>query len=483
MKRVLIALAAALASAVLLHFGTGLHPVAWLTWLAPLPVLLAAPRVGGGAAFAAGALAWLGGQLQWWPYFTGSLETPVPVAAGLLAGPALLYGLGVLLHRSLLARRRPLSAVLAVPALWVGVEYLMALAGPHGAWWSLAYTQADVLPVLQTASVAGVWGITFLLLLVPAAVAALLAPGATRRLPVAVTAGAMVALALAYGFARLGTGQDGGQRREVALISTDNPRDTAELDTPQGRDLLRRYRRAVDAAAARGAEIAVLPEKTFGTATARLPLARPGVAVVAGVALGTGATRTNSALAYPSGARYDKQHMIPGLESEFTPGSTLTMLGPTTTGLIVCKDLDFPWLVRQYRQAGATALLAPAWDFDDDAWLHSRMAMVRGVESGLSVARAARQGFLTVSDTRGRVLAEGRSGMPGVNTVFAALPQQGASTLYTGLGDWAAWSSVALLLIGLARLRVRRPAQDARTVQPSTGGPAGGAPVRAATDI
>ncbi|GAA2278050.1 hypothetical protein GCM10010149_21920 [Nonomuraea roseoviolacea subsp. roseoviolacea] len=457
MRRVLIPLAAALASAVLLGFGTGLHPVAWLTWLAPLPVLLAAPRVGGGPAFAAGALAWLGGQLPMWPYFTGSLEMPAPVAAGLLAVPALLFGGGVLLHRSLLARRRPLLAVLAVPALWVGVEHLMALAGPHGAWWSLAYTQADVLPVLQTASVTGVWGITFLLLLVPAAVSALLAPGATRRLPVAVTAGALVALALGYGFARLGTGQDGGPYREVALISTDDPRDTAELDSPQGRELLHRYAAAIGAAAARGAEVAVLPEKTFETGSARLPLARPGVAVVAGAALGTGATRTNTALAGPSGARYDKHHMIPGLESEFTPGHALTFLDRTTMGLIICKDLDFPGLVRRYRQAGATALLAPAWDFDDDAWLHSRMAVVRGVESGLSVARAARQGVLTVSDTRGRVLAEGRSGRPGVNTVLAALPRQGATTVYTGLGDWAAWASVAVLLVALAGLRTRRP--------------------------
>ncbi|WP_143078966.1 nitrilase-related carbon-nitrogen hydrolase [Nonomuraea pusilla] len=456
MKRVLIPLSAALASAVLLHFGTGLHPVAWLTWLAPLPVLLAAPRVRGGPAFAAGTLAWLGGQLRLWPYLTGTLEMPVAVTAGLLAGPALLFGLGVLLHRSLLARRRPLSAVLALPALWVGVEYLMALAGPHGAWWSLAYTQADVLPVLQTASVTGVWGITFLLQFVPATVAALLAPDAPRRLPVAVTGGALMALALAYGFARLGTGQEDEQHREVALISTDEPRDTGELDSPQGRDLLQRYGRAIDVAAARGAEIVVLPEKTFGVATARLPLARPGVAVVAGVALRTGTTRTNSALAGPSGDRYDKHHLIPGLESEFTPGRTLTFLGRTTMGLIICKDLDFPWLVRQYRQAGATALLAPAWDFDDDAWLHSRMAMVRGVESGLSVARAARQGVLTVSDTRGRVLAEGRSGKPGVTTVFAALPQQGAATVYTRLGDWAAWSSVAMLLIALGRLRTRR---------------------------
>ncbi|MEV4799544.1 nitrilase-related carbon-nitrogen hydrolase [Nonomuraea sp. NPDC049421] len=457
MKRLAIPLAAALASAVLLHFGTGLHPVAWLTWLAPLPVLLAAPRVSAGRAFGAGALAWLGGQLQLWPYFTGTILIPVPVAAGLLAGPALLYGLGVLLHRSLLARRRPLPAAIAVPALWVGVEYLMALAGPHGAWWSLAYTQADVLPVLQTASVTGVWGITFLLLLVPAAVAALLAPGQEHRRHVAVTTGALVALASAYGFARLGTGQDGERHRTVALISTDNPRDTQDLDSPQGRDLLHRYDQAIDAAAAGGAEIVVLPEKTFQADTPRLPPARPGVAVVAGVALDAGATQANTALATPTGARYDKHHLIPGLESDFTPGRALTFLDRTTMGLIICKDLDFPWLVRRYRQAGATALLAPAWDFDEDAWLHSRMAMVRGVESGLSVARAARQGVLTVSDTRGRVLAEGRSGDRGMNTVYAELPQQGASTVYTLLGDWAAWSSVALLLIALARLRTRHP--------------------------
>ncbi len=47
MKRLPAPLAAApaagLASAALLHLGTGLHPAPWATWLAPLPVLLAAP--------------------------------------------------------------------------------------------------------------------------------------------------------------------------------------------------------------------------------------------------------------------------------------------------------------------------------------------------------------------------------------------------------------------------------------------------------
>lgn len=41
--RALAALALA-TSAIAFFFGTGLHPIWWLTWLAPLPVLIAAPR-------------------------------------------------------------------------------------------------------------------------------------------------------------------------------------------------------------------------------------------------------------------------------------------------------------------------------------------------------------------------------------------------------------------------------------------------------
>ncbi|MFF5244247.1 hypothetical protein ACFY3V_08195 [Streptosporangium sp. NPDC000095] len=419
MERILLTLA----SAVLTHFGTGLHPVWWLTWLAPLPVLFLARRAGGGTAFVAGTLVWLVGQARMWPYFTGPLEMPPALAAAFIVGPALCYGLGVLLFRTLIVRGRPLLAASAVPAVWVTAEYGMSLAAPHGAWWSLAYTQADVLPVLQTASVTGVWGITFLLLFVPASVAVL-------RPRAVMVSGVLVALTLGHGLVRLATPADTGGRK-VALVATD--------DSEQ---LVRRYGEAVDAAVARGAEIVVLPEKVFKTVD--LPFARPGVEVVAGIAM-----ETNSAVSYPSGVRYDKHHMIPGVEREFRPGTGLAFLDGNRLGLIICKDLDFPGLVREYSKAGVAALLAPAWDFGEDARLHSRMAVLRGVESGLAVARAARGGWLTVSDGRGRILAERHTGTTGMTTVMATLPQEGSATLYTVLGDWAAWASAGLLLLAL----------------------------------
>ncbi|MFB9679480.1 nitrilase-related carbon-nitrogen hydrolase [Streptosporangium vulgare] len=445
MERILLPLALTLASAVLTHFGTGLHPVWWLTWLAPLPVLFLARRAGGGTAFAAGTLVWLAGQARMWPYFTGPLEMPPPLAAALIAGPALCYGLGVLLFRTLIVRGRPLLAAAAVPAVWVTAEYVMNLAGPHGAWWSLAYTQADVLPVLQTASVTGVWGITFLLLFVPASIAVL-------RPRAAVVSGVLVALTLGHGLARLATPADAGGRK-VALVATDG-----------SEDLVRRYGEAVDAAVARGAEIVVLPEKVFRTAG--LPFARPGVEVVAGIAM-----ETNSAVSYPSGVRYDKHHMIPGVERGYRPGTGLAFLDGDRLGLIICKDLDFPGLVREYGRAGVAALLAPAWDFGEDAWLHSRMAVVRGVENGLAVARAAREGRLTVSDGRGRIVAEGHSDRKGMTMVTASLPREGSATLYTTLGDWAAWASAGLLLLALgasARTRSSGPVSEGPTAGTAT---------------
>jgi hypothetical protein len=51
----------------------------------------------------------------------------------------------------------------------------------------------------------------------------------------------------------------------------------------------------------------------------------------------------------------------------------------------------FPALSRQYGKAGVGLLPVPALDFDD-GWLHSRMALLRGVENGMPMARVGSQG-------------------------------------------------------------------------------------------
>lgn len=101
--------------------------------------------------------------------------------------------------------------------------------------------------------------------------------------------------------------------------------------------------------------------------------------------------------------------------------------GEVRFGVAICKDMDFPALGRDY--AGVPLLLVPAWDFQRDAWLHSRMAILRSVESGFAMVRSARDGRLTVNDRYGRVLAEQQSNAGRPATLIADVPLDDAPTL------------------------------------------------------
>lgn len=71
-----------------------------------------------------------------------------------------------------------------------------------------------------------------------------------------------------------------------------------------------------------------------------------------------------------------------------------------------------------------------------DDWLHSRMAVLRGVENGFSEIRAAREGRLTISDCQGRVTSES-SASDGKESVLAGnVSLERRNTLYTRFGDW-----------------------------------------------
>ena len=96
-------------------------------------------------------------------------------------------------------------------------------------------------------------------------------------------------------------------------------------------------------------------------------------------------------------------------------------------------------------------MLVPAWDFVDDGWLHGRMAVMRGVESGFSIARSVKQGILTLTDDRGRVLAEKGSGeasaTPPFTILVGTIPVRNEPTFYARTGDWFAWLDIVLVFL------------------------------------
>ena len=152
-----------------------------------------------------------------------------------------------------------------------------------------------------------------------------------------------------------------------------------------------------------------------------------------------------------SPATYNKRHLLVGLE-QYTPGDSYTLLeGTPRIGLAICKDMDFHDTGHAYAARHVQLLLVPASDFTVDGWLHSRMAIMRGVESGFAIARAAHSGRLTLSDDRGRVLAEASSEKHNAELV-GELPLRETHTLYAQWGDWFAWLDLAglIVLLGLA---------------------------------
>jgi apolipoprotein N-acyltransferase len=382
------------------------------------------------------------------------------------------FAAAVLLFRTLVLRGAVWSALLALPSLWVALEYLRNVATPHGTAGSLAYSQLSFLPFLQLASITGPWGMTFVLLLFSSAVAIGLqlwrADSKTAFKVMAVGVGLTV-LVLLFGAVRLTMPQT--QMVRVGLIASDEKANAMVTDPGADTErLFHDYAGAAEKLVAGGAQAVVMPEKLgvtleHKTGKTDAPLQsiadKTGATIVAGVVHVDAPVKYNEARVYvPSESVkwYDKEHMLPPFESDLKPGTDLVLLPRQKQlwGVAICKDMDFANPARRYGREGAGLMLVPAWDFVVDAGWHGHIAVMRGVEDGFSIARAAKGGFLTVSDNRGRIVGEARSSSAPFATLLVDVPAQHSWTVYQRLGDWFAWVAIALfvfVLMQVVRLR------------------------------
>lgn len=473
-RHLALALLAIAITATLIFFGNGLDPLWPLMWFAPLPVLLLALRSSWRTTAITSALAMFLGCTNMWNYLHNVLGIPAAAWITLYATVSLIFAASILLFRALALRGAPWSALLAFPALWVCSEFLRNLTTPHGTAGSVAYSQLNFLPILQLASITGPWGISFLLLLFPSAFALAwhLHRGAPKQaIRIVASSLGVIALALIFGIARLATPTP-QQQVSLGLIAHDG-NITSEGATTE--TLFHNYSDQAEKLAARGAQVIVLPEKlgvvtdpTRSDTIFQSIADKTGSTVIAGMVRISGPeepkAKYNEARIYTPSTpvlTYDKHHMLPPFESDLKPGTTITLLSkPSQTwGVAICKDMDFTPLARENGNAGVGLLLVPAWDFNVDRAFHGHIAIMRGVEDGFTIARAAKGGYLTVSDSRGRILAETRSDSAPFASLIAEAPTVHASTLYLLLGDWFAWFSLAALCFTLLQLyRVSRTA-------------------------
>lgn len=453
-------------SGLLMFFSMGLAgPVApgigvlWAVALvAPVPVLWFAFRAKRGwAAFLAAFAAYALGVCNIIPAYAGVLPPLVLVLAVLT--PALGFALAATVARFVMRRVAPVSAVIAFACLWTGFDYLLSL-GPNGAAASPAYAQVGMPAMLQIASVVGLWGISFVAGVFAAGVAMF---AVTKDRTIAALALGVLALNLGYGAYRIQTAPT-GPTVAIGLAADDSlvPLRFKE-DGDSALKVVKAYTDAGKTLAQQKATLIVFPERTAvlkpewrGFANAELEtLAHDGrTAVVMGFDDRDPPRRNVAQYYFPNGSApigYAKRHLVPGLETVFQPGAKSFMTSDFT-GVAVCKDMDFPASIRTEAILQPTLYAVPAWDFDKDGAWHAKLAILRGVENGFAVARAANNGLLSVSDAYGRVIAAKATAGNGMVTLRADVARGPGRTPYAGIGDGLAYIALAmsLLLLGVA---------------------------------
>lgn len=435
---------ATLISGTLFAVSLDVGPMGPLALLAPIPLLLyalSAPRAWHAALAAAVARAL--GMTGLVLVYGGIL--PLPALLSWIGISALVFSLVVLGTRWLANGLPAAGAVFTYPLLLVASESSFGLIAPHGSFGAMGYALVDVLPLLQVASLGGLAALTFCLALLPMTVVVLVLR--KERRSAAVAGFVPLLAALLFGALRLAQPHDSQVR--VGLVGVDAVEALAYRGEAQDIAAARAFAAQIEQLAAKQPHYIVLPEKQLGGGrAAQQPLEIIAAAtrdsnamVIAGFdeVLGDG-TRVNSARILESGkarARYDKRRMIPGLELGYSPGPGSFVEG--TRGVAICKDMDFPNMIRAYGVQGVQLLLVPAWDFVKDGRLHSRMAVVRGVENGFAIARAATAGRLTASDRYGRIVAEAVTSPDKPVTLLAELGLKGGGTWYVKLGEAFTW--------------------------------------------
>ena len=456
------------------YFSVGLNGFGPLVWIAPIPILILAfnlaPRPTAIMAFST----YLLGSLTLFSYLTRLM--PIGTVIVLLLIPALAFTLAVLATRYAVLEFNPWLAIAVFPSVWTSYEYLVSIFSPNGTAGSLAYTQTTFLPLIQLVSLTGIWGVTFMLMLVPSGVAIAWHLRSNKKLAFSVLGVPLVLVIFiaAFGSIRLAQPVEGQSSIRVGLAATDTTIRYFRTKKPEeALPVVQAYANRADQLAAQGAKIIVLPEKFVGVTpdyTADVYGVLGAAARDHSVILVAGLNRIgpefsqNAAVVFSADGQvlteYHKIHLVPGFEDRYQPGTKPVEFSAAGTriGLAICKDMDFPDSFFQYARDGVGILVVPAWDFGQDDQWHARMAITRGIEGGFAVVRSAQDGLLSVSDPQGRIIAEGRSASsPDVLLISNVHPGSGR-TLYSTSGDWVAWLSL-LFLIGVCAMATYRMGQ------------------------
>jgi apolipoprotein N-acyltransferase len=444
-------------------------------------------------------------------YFIGTLywiatvmathgNLPAVVAYALMAGLAVHLSLFVALFAWTLGRsvrRFGVAGVWFAPWLWVAAEWLRAWLGWEFPWVLLGSSQASVLPVVQLASVTGVYGLSALIVFVSTAVAAVtLSRHRTHRFGAAGVAVLVLTVVLA-GTWRVQTATlvSAGSPMRVGLLQGNVPQD-AKSDAAYRAAIVDRYVGLTRQVIGSGAQLVIWPEASTpflfeSDPAAAAPIRRLAAEARVPFIIGTDQVEpahdgqpmryyNTAVLVGTDGVTrgsYSKVRLVPFGEyvpfkrvlffvgplveavSDFTAGRDFTVFDVEGSRLSVaiCYEAVYASIAREF-VAGGSQLLTT---ITNDAWFerssaaeqHFQQAALRAVEQGRYLVRAANTGVSGAVDPYGRVLSRTRLFESTAVTVDVRLLS--GRTIYHSIGDVVAWVSlvVAAAVVWMTRKR------------------------------
>jgi len=160
---------------------------------------------------------------------------------------------GALVH---IRATHPRLLFLAAPALWVTLEYARTHLFSGFPWALLGYSQYRSLPVIQIADLLGVYGISFLIVLVNIGIAEVLAD--RKRYRPLLAAAIMTAVVIGYGYYRLNAPEGAGSIR-IAVVQGNIEQDKKWDPSYQG-EVIATYKRLTLRALEQRPDLVIWPE-------------------------------------------------------------------------------------------------------------------------------------------------------------------------------------------------------------------------------
>jgi apolipoprotein N-acyltransferase len=397
--------------------------------------------------------------------------------------------------------RMEIPETLLAPPLWVSLEYIRGFLFSGFPWELLGYSQYLTLPIVQIADVTGVYGVSFLIVLVNAAGYRLLEGLVDRNWrPVrgeVLAAGLLLLLNAAYGYWRLsGMSPESkeGTPVRIALIQGNIPQDV-KWEPKFQEETMRIYTDLTLRTQSTLPHLIIWPETatpfffqdSFPHQPRILDLAqRMKTHLLFGSPAydrkGRETSYYNSAfLISPEGkvaGRYDKIHLVPfgeyaplsgilgftreiiGAMGDFQPGEEVRNLAipQGKFGVLICYEAILPDLTRQFVDRGAQFLV----NITNDAWFgrtaapyqHISMAALRAVENRVPMARAANTGISGFIHPSGRILQA--SDIFTKEILFDNIYLKNRWSFYTHFGDLFTYLCLGYTIFFLIYIRYRR---------------------------